>query len=370
MDVLVTGGAGFIGSFLVDELMRRGHAVTIFDSLDPQVHPAGSLPGYMNPEARFVQGDVRDYDALCTVACEAEVIFHKAATVGVGQSQYEIKRYVDTNTGGTANLLDILVNHRHRVRKLIVAASMSSYGEGMYECDRCGPARPPLRPEAQMEQGDWELRCSQCTATVRPIPTTEGAFQYGNSIYALTKRDQEEMVLNIGRTYRLPVVALRYFNVYGPRQALSNPYTGVMAIFLSRIKHDRAPVIYEDGLQMRDFVSVHDIVQANILAMERDEANYETFNVGSGQPRTIRSVAETIAALTGKAIKSDITGQFRKGDIRHCFSDIKKIQQRLGFRPSISYEAGLAELIAWSANADAEDRFEIATAELKAKGLV
>ena len=370
MDILVTGGAGFIGSFIVDELIHRGHTVTIFDSLDRQVHPEGHVPDYLNPHARFIHGNVRDYDALRSVVGNAEIIFHKAAMVGVGQSQYEIARYVEANTMGTANLLDILANHPHRVRKLIVAASMSSYGEGQYRCNRCGDIRPPLRIEEQVAQGDWELHCPQCDDRLAPVPTPEEAVQYCNSIYAFTKRHQEEMCLNIGRTYEIPTVALRYFNVYGPRQALSNPYTGVMAIFLSRLKNDNPPVIYEDGLQTRDFVSVHDIVQANMLAMDRDEADYDVFNVGGGQVLTIRSIAESIAQVLGKDIVPEITRKFRKGDVRHCFSDIRKIQATLGYTPGVSLEAGIRELIDWSRGVTAEDRFDDAAAELRAKGLV
>lgn len=370
MKVLVTGGAGFIGSFIVDELVRRGHEVTVFDNLTEQVHPGGVLPPYLNAHARFVRGDVRDYDALRAVVCEAEAIFHKAAAVGVGQSQYEIKRYVDINTGGTANLLDILVNHPHRTQKLIVAASMSSYGEGMYRCESCEIVRPALRPESQMATGDWAPRCPCCQTPVEPMATSEEARQNSNSIYALTKQDQEAMTLNIGQTYGIPTVALRYFNVYGPRQSLSNPYTGVMAIFMSRLLHDRPPVVYEDGLQTRDFISVHDIVRANMLALERPEANDQTFNVGSGVPITIRGVAEVAATYAGKDIAPEITGKFRKGDVRHCYADMSRIRERLGFVPQTSFEEGMREIAVWSRSVESEDRFDVATAELKAKGLV
>ena len=370
MKVLVTGGAGFIGSFIVDALVQKGHEVTIFDNLDPQIHPDGQRPDYLNAAARFVHGDVRDYEAFHQVIGDAEVIFHEAAAVGVGQSQYEIKKYVDVNVGGTANLLDILVNHKHQVRKIMVAASMSSYGEGLYQCEEHGPVRPQLRTEEQMRARDWEQHCPLCHAFVQPIPTPESAILYSNSIYAQTKKDQEEMVLNIGRTYNLPVVALRYFNAYGPRQSLSNPYTGVMAIFISRLKNDQPPVIYEDGLQTRDFVSVHDIVQANMLAMERDEANYEVFNVGGGNPVTIQDIAMHSARLLRKHIEPDITMKFRKGDIRHCISDISRIEQKLDFEPQVAFDDGLREVIEWSYGAQAKDLFEDATQKLRDKGLV
>jgi len=368
--ILVTGGAGFIGSFLVDKLIEKGHSVTVYDNLEPQVHPAGLPPDYLNPACRFVQGDVRDYESFKKVISDAEIIFHEAAMVGVGQSQYEIKKYIDINTSGTANLLDIVVNHKNKVEKIMVAASMSSYGEGPAECSTCGKVSPHLREEKQMERGDWELYCPLCGNIVQPVSTTEDDQQNCNSIYAFSKKDQEDMVLNIGRTYSLPVVALRYFNVFGPRQSLSNPYTGVAAIFLSRLKNDKAPVVYEDGLQSRDFVSVHDIVQANLLAMEKPEADYEVFNVGSGNPLRIIDIAKILANLLGKDLSPEITNKFRKGDVRHCFADIGKISRQLGYKPSVSFEDGMKELVEWSDKEEANDYFDKACEELKAKGLL
>jgi dTDP-L-rhamnose 4-epimerase len=368
MKILVTGGAGFIGSHLVDALVDRGHEVTIYDNLDPQVHPGGR-PAHLNERAAFIQGDVRDESALQEVVQKAEIIFHKASAVGVGQSQYQIAQYVTANTGGTATLLDILVNTKHNVRKLIVAASMSSYGEGLYDCPKCGACRPSLRTEAQMAAGDWAPKCPICGISVSPIPTPEEAVLNCNSIYAITKKDQEEMCLLIGKTYGIPVVSLRYFNVYGPRQSLSNPYTGVAAIFMSRIKNDRPPVVYEDGLQSRDFVSVEDVVEANLLAMDRSEADGEIFNVGTGRPLTIRGVAEILAEAYGKPIRPDVTEKFRKGDVRHCYADSTKIQDLLGFSPKITFEQGMEALIRWSQTVEAIDHFEEAKAELEAKGL-
>lgn len=369
MKILVTGGAGFIGSHLVDALVGRGHEVTIYDNLDPQVHPDGRPPQHLNPRARFIHGDVRDGEGLKAAIGETEVVFHKASAVGVGQSQYQIAQYVTANTGGTATLLDILVNTRHKVRKLVVAASMSSYGEGLYACKTCGPCRPDLRTEEQMATGDWEPRCPTCTVPLAPIPTPEEAAYNCNSIYAITKKDQEEMCLLIGKTYGIPVVSLRYFNVYGPRQSLSNPYTGVAAIFMSRLKNDRPPVIFEDGLQTRDFVSVEDVVAANLLAMERSEADGQAVNVGTGRALTIRGVAEILAEAYGKPIRPDITEKFRKGDVRHCFADNCKLRNLLGFSPKIAFEEGIRALIAWSETVEAVDHFEKAKAELEAKGL-
>jgi dTDP-L-rhamnose 4-epimerase len=366
--VLVTGGAGFIGSFLVDALVERGHAVTVFDNLEEQVHSRGQ-PRYLNKGARYIRGNVLDYDALKEVALAADVIFHEAAMVGVGQSQYQIRRYVEVNTLGTANLLDILANGKHRCHKLVVAGSMSSYGEGIYRCQQDGIVRPPLRTEAQMAAGDWELHCPRCGRHVQPLPTPETSEQLCTSVYAITKKDQEDLVMVFGRAYGVPTVTLRYFNVYGPRQSLSNPYTGVAAIFMSRIKNDRPPVVYEDGRQTRDFVSVHDIVQANLLAMENSEADGEVFNVGGGGSVSVLQVAEQLAELYGKAIRPQVENRFRKGDVRHCVADITRIQQRLGYRPRVRFADGMRELIEWSRQEEAVDHFHEAARELTSRGL-
>lgn len=370
MKILVTGGAGFIGSFIVDELVKNRHEVTVFDNLDRQVHTTGELPGYFNKKAKFIKGDVRDCGAFKDVVLDSEVIFHEASAVGVGQSQYEIKKYVDVNIGGTANLFNILVNEKHKVKKVLIAASMSSYGEGKYKCAKCGIVRPQLRTEDEMSGGDWEPVCPACKSNMEPVSTDEDAKQNCNSIYALTKKAQEDMCIMIGKAYEIPAVALRYFNVYGPRQSLSNPYTGVAAIFMSRIKNDHSPVVYEDGLQTRDFVSVHDIVKANIMAMENPKADYKVFNVGTGMPLTIKSIAETLAKLYGKNIKPNITNKFRKGDVRHCYADITSIKKTLGWESKISFSSGMRELIDWSRTAESVDKFEEAVAELKERGLV
>ncbi len=369
-NILVTGGAGFIGSFLVDELVSQGHAVTILDNLDPQVHTSGKTPDYLNNSAAFVKGSVLDRKLLSSLVANSDVIFHEAAAVGVGQSMYQIDHYMNTNSQGTAVLLDVLVNDKHNVKKVVVAASMSSYGEGMYECLSCGKkVKPKLRSEEQLKNNVWEPLCS-CGSSLRAVPTNEETFQDVNSIYSLSKKNQEDMVLMVGKTYGIPSVALRYFNVYGPRQSLSNPYTGVSAIFMSRLKNNNPPVIYEDGLQTRDFISVHDVVQANILAMEKSAADYEVFNVGTQKPHTIVSIAQDLARLLKKDIKPSVSLNFRKGDVRHCFADISKIKSKLGFEPKVSFDDGMKELIEWSAKVQAVDNFEQATKELKDKGLI
>ena len=368
--VLVTGGAGFIGSHLVDRLVELGHTVRILDNLDPQVHPGGKKPDYLNPEAEFVAGDVRDRETVRRALQGVEVVFHEAAAVGVGQSQYRIQHYVDVNTRGTATLLDVLANEPNSVEKIVVAASMSSYGEGKARCPECGIVKPTLRPESQMAAGQWEVRCPYCQTPTEPVPTDERTPRQVNSVYSLTKKDQEDLVLLFGRTYGVQAVALRYFNVFGPRQSLSNPYTGVAAIFISRLKNGNRPVVYEDGQQTRDFVSVHDVVQANILAMEVDLPEPVGLNIGYGKPRSILGIARTLAELLNLDIEPEVTGRYRKGDVRHCYADISLARERLGYEPQISFADGMRELIAWAQDAPAEDKFELAARELEAKGLV
>ena len=366
MNVLVTGGAGFIGSHIVDALVGE-HEVTIYDNFEPQVHR--TEPDYLNKNAETIRADVRDRESLKSAVADADIIFHQAAMVGVGQSMYQIERYVDVNTLGTAKLLEILANEEHDVRKLIVASSMSIYGEGAYKCEDCGVTYPSLRTEDQMKSREWEMRCPECGKAATPVPTSEEKPLQPTSIYAISKKDQEEMSLAVGRAYGIPTVALRYFNTYGPRQALSNPYTGVCAIFSSRIKNNNPPIVFEDGLQTRDFISVHDIASANLLVMENSRADYEVYNVGTGTPVSILKIAETLAELYERDLKPEVVNRFRQGDIRHCYADISKIR-RLGFEPSMSFEDGMQELVAWGETQDADDRSDVAFEELKERGLV
>jgi dTDP-L-rhamnose 4-epimerase len=369
--VLVTGGAGFIGSHLVDALLDAGHEVRVFDSLEPQVHGAlqerGAWPGYLG-ECERILGDVRDRQALYKALDGVQVIFHQAAAVGVGQSMYDIERYVDANTHGTSVLLDLLANEEHQVRKLIVASSMSIYGEGKYHCADHGLAYPRLRSNEQLASRDWEMRCPICKHSAAPLPTDEDKPLYSTSIYAITKKDQEEMCLTVGLAYGIPTVALRYFNTYGPRQALSNPYTGVAAIFSGRLLNNKPPVIFEDGLQTRDFTHVSDIVRANLLAMERDEMNYRAFNVGTGRALSILDVAEALIDNLGVQQAPEIAYKFRAGDIRHCIADISRIQA-VGYQPQVRFEDGIAELVSWVRSQTAADSFENARSELQNRGL-
>ncbi len=370
MNILVTGGAGFIGSFLVDALVKKGHDVAVYDSLVGQVHGKNpAVPEYLNKSAKFIRGDVRDREALKRAVEGVDVIFHEASAVGVGQSMYQVEEYVDTNMRGTATLMDVLVNEEHGVKKVLVAASMSSYGEGAYRCPDCGVVHPPLRKAEQLESKDWELRCPACNKTVTPIPTGEEKPLDSNSIYAFSKEVQEKTVLMLAKTYGIPAVSLRYFNVFGPRQSLNNPYTGVVAIFLNRILNGAPPLVFEDGLQTRDFVSVHDVVEANVLAMGKSSANYGAFNVGSGEPTPIKTIAQAIARLKKSDIGPDITLRYRKGDVRHCYADTSKIRRVLGWKPAHSLDS-IREVIEWSQTQQVEDNFESAKRELFKFGLV
>ncbi len=366
--VLVTGGAGFIGSHLVDELVTKGHDVAVIDDLEPQVHK--HKPDYLNAKARYQTKDILEEGVLRQAVQDVDVIFHLAAMVGVGQSMYQVTRYVDANVGGTARLLQALVDVDHDVKKLVVASSMSIYGEGAYECPMDGPVAPTLRPEAQLSKKDWEVHCPTCGMVVRPVPTSETKPLNTNSVYAVTKRDQEELCLAMGRAYGLPTVALRFFNAYGPRQSLDNPYTGVCAIFQSRIKNGQPPVVFEDGKQTRDFVSVHDIVHGCVLSLEKSGADYEAVNLGSGKPTSVLGVAEVLLKLYGSKLKPSVANKFRAGDVRHCASDLTKARTLLGYEPKVSFEAGMRQLVAWGQGVQATDGFEKAYGELKSKGLV
>lgn len=367
--ILVTGGAGFIGSHLVDGLIEKGYAVRVLDNLFPQIHPGGKLPSYFNKKAEFMKGDVTKKDDWVKSLAGVDAVFHFAAAVGVGQSMYEIEHYVKVNSLGTALFLDILGNSKHSVKKMIVAASMSSYGEGTYQCKECGLIQPQLRDEEQLARKDFNVYCPTCKEEVTPVPTNEEAKQNSNSIYAIGKKNQEEMVLNIGLTYGIPAVALRYFNVYGTRQSLSNPYNGVVAIFMSRIKNGKPPIINEDGFQTRDFIHIHDVTRANIAGLEKDEANDQVFNVGSGKPIAITEVAEILIRLQKSSVTAEITKRVRKLDVRHCYADISKISQLLGWKPHVSFENGLGEVLEWSQKEDAVDNLDFALRELEKRGL-
>ncbi len=368
MRILVTGGAGFIGSHLVDRLLAAGHEVRILDALVPQVHPDGR-PDYLADDAELLVGDVRDADAVGRALDGCEAVVHLAAVVGVGQSMYEIRRYVEHNTLGCATLLEGVVERRDRIGRLVVASSMSIYGEGQYTDPATGRhgLAPSLRSEAQLAAREWEVRSAD-GSILEPEPTAEDKPLVPTSVYAVTKRDHEELCLSVGAAYGIPALALRLFNVYGPRQALGNPYTGVAAIFAARLLNGHAPLVFEDGRQSRDFVHVDDVARAFHLAVEGD-ASDAAVNIGTGRATTVAGVGEALARGLDIAIEPEIVGRYRAGDIRHCIADATRAADLLGFRAEVDVDRGFAALARWIADARPEDHVEAAMEELRARGL-
>jgi dTDP-L-rhamnose 4-epimerase len=370
MRVLVTGGAGFIGSHLADRLLADGHEVRALDNLDPQVHPDGERPDYLDSAVELQVGDVRDREAVRRALDSVDAVVHFAAAVGVGQSMYEIERYTSVNAIGAAVLLEEVLERRDAIRKLLVASSMSIYGEGQYRNPRTdeGGLAPRLRPESQLAAQEWEVFADDGTA-LEPEPTVETKPLRPTSIYAIGKRDHEEMFLAVGAAYGIPAVALRFFNVYGERQSLSNPYTGVAAIFSSRLLNDRPPLVFEDGDQTRDFIDVRDITRACQFALEENGADGRTVNVGTGRPTSILEVARVIAQGLGKEIEPEVVNKYRAGDIRHCYADTSLATELLGFRAEIPFEAGMQELLSWLEGQAATDSVDAARDALVARGL-
>jgi dTDP-L-rhamnose 4-epimerase len=365
--ILVTGGAGFIGSHVADSLLSNGYLVRLFDNLSPQVHRSGGRPAYLNPDAELVVGDMRDREGVERALRNVDAVIHLAAAVGVGQSMYEMVSYTETNEVGTATLLEALA--RRPVERLVCASSMSIYGEGLVQRSNGDVVEPAERSTEQLRRGAWELEDTDASRLV-PVATPETKRPTLSSVYALNKYCKERLCLIAGRAYDIPTLALRFFNVYGPHQALSNPYTGVLAIFAARLLNNRPPLVFEDGHQMRDFVHVRDVAQACLLALETKQGIGDVFNVGSGESRSVLSIASDLAAVLGRRISPHVTGKYRVGDIRHCFADISKIKRSLGFAPSVDFRDGLEELAGWLAGEIAEDHVEHATAELEARGLV
>lgn len=365
--VLITGGGGFIGAHVADCLLASGYRVRALDPLTPQVHPQGRRPEYLSDDVELIVGDVRDPHAVRRALIDVDSVIHLAARVGVGQSMYEIGEYVSVNSLGTATLLQALLDRP--VSRIVTASSMSVYGEG--RCvDRSGePVLAVERSREQLAAHDWEPRGPD-GEMLEPVPTDEAKPPVLSSIYALNKYEQERSTLLFGRAYDIPAVALRFFNVYGPYQALSNPYTGVLAIFAARLLNDKPPMIFEDGEQRRDFVSVHDVATACAMALEHPECEDEVVNVGSGASVSVREIAHQLAAILGKdAIEPEVTGESRVGDIRHCFADVAKARRLLGFTPSVSLQEGLTELAGWLEGQVADDLVDRARGELRARGL-
>ncbi|MGL5780499.1 SDR family NAD(P)-dependent oxidoreductase [Cetobacterium sp.] len=373
-NILITGGAGFIGSNLALKLIERGHKVTVLDNMSKQIHGENYKNSqlYKNIEGKveFILGSVENREDWRKALRNIDVVVHLAAETGTGQSMYEINRYIDVNIKGTSELLDILTNEEHNIKKVVVASSRAIYGEGEYICPNHGLVYPEEREDKYMAHGDFNVKCPICDVTVELKATTEETKKHPSSIYGFTKQAQEEMCMIVGKSLKIPVVAYRYQNVYGPGQSLKNPYTGILSIFSTRIKNGNDINIFEDGQESRDFVYINDVVDATILGIEKDEANYQTFNVGTGVAITVQEVAETLKEKYNSNIEIKISGNYRLGDIRHNYADLTKIKSLLGFEPKVDFNTGISNFVNWVETQHIEeDNYEKSIEEMKKKGL-
>ncbi len=368
--ILITGGAGFIGSHIADRYLAGGWSVRVLDCLDPQVHGSGGLrPAYLDPRVEFLQGNVIDRAAVEGALEDVDVLSHHAACVGVGQSMYEIERYARTNALGAAVVLDVVAAGKHKLKKMMVASSMSIYGEGLYRCGTHGDIAGAARSAERLAARQWEVACPFCGSDLEPLPTPETKPIQPSSVYAIHKRDHEELFLVVGRAYGIPTVAFRYFNVYGPRQALSNPYTGVMAIFASRLLNGKPPLVFEDGRQRRDFVSVYDVAEANWMAGTGSAGDGEVMNVASGASVTVLDVAAAMGEALAVHLSPEVAGKYREGDVRHCFADIGKIKRLLRWEPRRTLLGEAPALAAWVKSQTAVDQVDAARRDLERRGL-
>jgi dTDP-L-rhamnose 4-epimerase len=371
--ILVLGGAGFIGLYTLEALVETGSEVITVDSLEPQVHGIkGTWPADVPKSVKVIHGRISEPKVIRSLLRDVDTVVHLAAAVGVGQSMYEIREYIDKNTGDTAALLDTIANEPNNVRKLVVASSMSVYGEGKYRCDSChANGFPSSRDKESISRLGWEHICDQCGGHISPVSTSEDKPLAPASIYAMSKRHQEEMCLLVGRTYDLPTVALRFFNVYGPRQSLSNPYTGVCSIFLNRILGNKPPYIFEDGKQTRDLIHVRDVVHAILSAVNLKAADQTIINIGTGKPTSMLELAQSLIKLAGGTMRPYISSEFRKGDVRHCYADTTRAKGVLRFSAEISLEKGLTDLVRWSKQVRGQSlgSFEKSLKELKSRNL-
>lgn len=373
-NVLITGGAGFIGSNLALKLIEKGNNVTVLDNMSKQIHgedyTKSELYQNINGKVKFILGSVENREDWRKALENIDVVVHLAAETGTGQSMYEINRYIDVNIKGTSEFLDILTNEKHSVKKIIIASSRAIYGEGEYICPTHGIVYPEERVDKYMSVGDFNVKCPICDVTVELKATTEETKKHPSSVYGFTKQAQEEMCMIVGKSLKIPVVAYRYQNVYGPGQSLKNPYTGILSIFSTRIKNGNDINIFEDGQESRDFVYIDDVVDATILGIEKDEANYETFNVGTGVATTVQEVAETLKEKYKSNVEIKISGNYRLGDIRHNYADLTKIKNLLGFEPKVDFNMGISNFVNWvETQSIEEDNYEKSIEEMKKKGL-
>lgn len=375
MRVLITGGAGFIGSNIATKLVSKGHKVTVLDNLSTQIHgknPEESSPLYRSiiEKVRFFKGDVTKREDWEKVIGDQDAVIHLAAETGTGQSMYDIERYNSTNVLGTALLWDILANQSHPVKKVIIASSRAIYGEGKYLCETDGIVYPQCRQDENLKKGDFNIKCPICAKNVQLLATCEDSKIHPTSIYGFTKQAQEEMSMIAGRSINLPVVAFRYQNVYGPGQSLSNPYTGILSIFSTRIKNGNEILIFEDGEESRDFVFIDDVTDATILGLEKSESNFQSFNVGSGETTSVLEVANILKEKYISTVQVSISGNYRLGDIRSNYAEISKIKTLLGFSPKIKFEEGISEFVKWVNHQDImKDNFQNSINEMRKKGL-
>lgn len=374
-NILITGGAGFIGSNIALKLIDKGLNVTVLDNLSPQIH--GDNPEITSPlyrsitnKVNFINGSVTSKEKWAEAIDEQDAIIHLAAETGTGQSMYEIQKYIDVNIGGTAIMLDVLANNPHKIKKIVIAASRAIYGEGKYKCIEHGIVYPTERLDEDMAKGDFQCKCPICYNTVEILSTTEDSKIHPTSVYGITKQNQEQMVLTVCKSLGIAAVGYRYQNVYGPGQSLSNPYTGILSIFSTRIKNGNSINIFEDGKETRDFVYIEDVAEATILGLEKDEANGQVYNVGTGVAIDVITVANTLSKFYNKEIPIQISGNYRLGDIRHNFADISKIKSELGFEPKWNFEKGIEAFTNWVNEQETpEDKYESSIEEMKKKGL-
>ena len=373
--VLITGGAGFIGSHIAKKLLKKGYEVTVLDNLLEQIHgaaPEKTSPLYcsIKDKVHFIKGDVCDKAVLERALENVDYVIHLAAATGTGQSMYEIKRYIDVNIGGTALLLDILTNTRHHVKRVIVAESRAIYGEGKYHCDKCGDVYPTERKDEDMSKGNFECHCPKCGGKVTLVATTEDSAIHPSSVYGIGKQVQGQLVHMVCKSIGIESVSFRYQNVYGPGQSLTNPYTGILSIFSTRIKNHKEINIFEDGKESRDFVYIDDVVDATIAGMEMPEANGHVFNIGTGVSTDVLTVARTLSKHYGIEVPLKVTGNYRLGDIRHNYADVSLAKQILGFQPKWTFDAGIKQFTDWVNCQDLQiDNYEASLKEMKEKGL-